>query len=365
MRPWKEWGIDLYLRYKNDVFFSTRAKILLSQTALVIFVVVVTGVFVEYAKKAIETGLIALLSNTLRTGDTSTAAFVEITNDVRQAQFGLFTVLILVAFLVALVTTRLALAPVGEALVTQKRFIESISHELRTSLAVLKTQNEVAKLDSAVQGVIGETLDQNISEIDHINEILNNLLLFNRVGTIDTVIFETVDLRAIMLAVLTRLQRLADRRGVTLHLSDGAIPPVYGNATGLEQLFFNLVKNGVTYSGRDSVVTIACTSITEHDVTVRVSDTGIGIAQEELPHIFKLFYRTDSVQEVTNGTGLGLALVYEIIKLHNGKIHVESTLGVGSRFTVTLPRQPASSVPVAPVHQPGVSYDFTNQNVQR
>ncbi len=280
-------------------------------------------------------------------------------NEVQRAQFGLFAVLVLVAVLVALITTRLALAPVGEALITQRRFIESISHELRTSLAVLKTQNEVAKLDSTIQEAIGDTLDQNITEIDHINEILNNLLLFNRVGTFDTITFETVDLRAVMQAVLTRLQRLAERRGVSLRLEDAEIPPVYGNATGLEQLFFNLIKNGVTYSLRDGSVTVACTSITEHEVAIRISDTGIGIASEELPHIFKLFYRTDSVQEITSGTGLGLALVYEIIKLHSGKIHVESTIGVGSRFTVTLPRQPAAATPATPVHQPGVTYDFS------
>lgn len=330
---------------------------------LVTFIVTVTAIFFEYAKDTIQFGLVELVTNALKTGDMSSVAFTDVTHAIERAQHGLFAVLALLALLVGLVTTRVALAPVAEALIAQKRFIESISHELRTSLAVLKTQNEIAKLDTHLSQEIQETLDLNIVEIDHVSEILNNLLLFNRVDTLENVTFAAVDLASVIETVVTRLQQLADRRGVSIVFEKSDMPPVYGNATGLEQMLFNLVKNGVTYSLKGGVVTIKCISVTEFDVTLRVVDDGLGIDQADLPHIFKLFYRTDAVQKTTSGTGLGLALVYEIIKLHNGKIRVESTLGEGAQFDVTIPRQPVSII-IKQTHDSEVEFDFSSKKIQ-
>lgn len=332
--------IDFFLLFKNDVFFSTRAKIIASQLVLVAFIVGVTAYFSEYAKDTIQFGLVELVTNALKTGDTSSAAFMEATRAIHNAQIGLFVALVLLSLLVALMTTRIALAPVADALTSQKRFIESISHELRTSLAILKTQNEVAKLDETLCDEMNEILSQNVQEIDHISEILNNLLLFSRVDTVQNIAFGLVDLTLVIDTVVSRLQRLAHHRGIKIIFEKSEIPLVYGNETGLEQMLFNLVKNGVTYSLAGGTVTISFTQVTDYDVTLVVSDTGIGIEQSELPHIFKLFYRTDTVQNKTSGTGLGLALVNEIIKLHNGKIKVESIVGLGTQFTVTIPRQP-------------------------
>ncbi len=289
--------------------------------------------------------------------------FNQVTRDIELAQLALYATIVLVSLLVWLITTRVALVPVRDSLVAQKRFIESVAHELRTSLSILKTQTEVAKMDPAVVSLVGDTLNENIKEIDHITEILNNLLVFNRVGTLENIVFDTVNMEVVIETVISRLQRLAEYKGVAVVFEKSTIPLVYGNSAGLEQALFNLIKNGIIYAQKGGTVTIQCLSVTEYNVTLRISDDGIGIAKDELPHIFKLFYRTDSVQGTTTGTGLGLALVLEIIKLHGGKISVESTPGVGTQFDVTIPRRQSGVTTNRQIHEGGMTHDFSTQKV--
>jgi two-component system phosphate regulon sensor histidine kinase PhoR len=112
-------------------------------------------------------------------------------------------------------------------------------------------------------------------------------------------------------------------------------------------MLYNLIKNGITYTPKGGSVTVELLRSDEYTLTLQITDTGIGIAKEELPHIFKLFYRANAPHINSSGTGLGLALVYEIIKLHHGKIHVESSIGVGTKFEITLPLVSTDNVGVS------------------
>lgn len=316
-----------------------------------------------YVERLIFTGVVDAFTHALNTGAPTTHIFDEVNARVDRMQMFIYGVIIILSVLSGLIATQLALRPVRQSLITQRRFIGSVAHELRTPLAILKTQNEVARLEIDPHSIVGETLVQNVEEIDHITEILNNLLLFSRVNTHESIVFDTVDLEAIIKAVISRLTKLAEKKGVRLLFECVAMPRVYGNATALEQAIFNVVKNGINYTKRGGEVTVTCTLITPTEVTLCVSDTGIGIEKKELAHVFEPFYRTHSGQETNNGTGLGLALVFEIIKLHGGKIRIESTEGVGTRIQMTIPCRP-HILRAAPkrTHDKGVSYDFTPEN---
>ncbi len=105
----------------------------------------------------------------------------------------------------------------------------------------------------------------------------------------------------------------------------------------LEQLFINLIDNAVKYTDRGRIT--VSLSLADRLFTARVQDTGIGIPRHDIPHIFERFYRVDkSRSRAFGGTGLGLSIVKYIVLLHNGDIRVESTLGVGTTFTLTIPR---------------------------
>ncbi len=313
----------------------------------------------EYVERAMLQGFVETLQLAISTGDLSLGTFDETSDKIFNVQVAIYSSIISLTLLIALATARLAINPVKQSLMLQKRFLASVAHELRTPLAILKTQNEVALFEVDKDSGTAETLRQNVQEVDHMAEILNNLLLFNRVDALDSISFEMIDVSAILSTVASRMKKRGDDKNITIILKEADIPHVYGNATALEQAFFNLLKNAVAYTQNGGTVTIDCVEITEKQVTVRVTDSGIGIKSNELQHIFEPFYRTDTAQEFSKGTGLGLALVYEIIKLHNGKIHVESTPDVGSQFTVTLPRHPLGLKNVERANGSVVAFDFS------
>lgn len=314
----------------------------------------------EYVERVMLEGFAETLQLIISTGDFSSSTFAETSEKIFNVQVAVYSIVISFTLLIALVSVRLAINPVRQSLMLQRRFLASVAHELRTPLAILKTQNEVALFEVDTNSATAETLRQNVQEVDHMAEILNNLLLFNRVDTLESILFEMTDIAVILETVTSRMKKRGDDKNINVIFKESDIPKVYGNATALEQAFFNLLKNAVAYTDNGGTVSIHCVEVTESHVTVRVTDSGIGIKSTELQHIFEPFYRTDTAQEVSKGTGLGLALVYEIIKLHNGKIHVESTPDVGSQFTVTLPRQqPGLLSSTQQTHDSVVAFDFS------
>ncbi|MFN5779112.1 MAG: sensor histidine kinase, partial [Novosphingobium sp.] len=119
--------------------------------------------------------------------------------------------------------------------------------------------------------------------------------------------------------------------------ADGAV--VAGDSTQLEQLLRNLIDNALKYGGADSPVEVSVAAPQANTIELAVTDHGPGIAPEHLPHLTRRFYRTDPGRSrASGGTGLGLAIVKHIVERHRGKLDITSTLGEGTRVTVSLPK---------------------------
>jgi signal transduction histidine kinase len=130
---------------------------------------------------------------------------------------------------------------------------------------------------------------------------------------------------------------LAEDRKIQLIVDAQPVPRVQGDAGRLTQLLINLLDNALAHTPPEGRITIRLKPIAAH-VVLQVEDTGSGIAQEHMPHLFERFYRADPARaRESGGTGLGLAIVKEIAEAHGGKVAVESTPGQGTCFTVTLP----------------------------
>lgn len=262
---------------------------------------------------------------------------------VREQAFS--TVFLFVALLTALfsyIVTRFALRPTRKALASQKRFIGDIAHELRTPLAVIKTSTEVALFDSNVAPDTRSLLESTLVEIDRVSEIIHNLLSMNSFTRPQAFTVEPVSLPSLIESVVERHQKLASSRGITLSVDAASVPHAAGNAVALEQVITNLVKNALTYTpaNQGGRVTIMLRSEYKRDV-LSVTDTGIGISRKDLQHLFEPFYRGDTsrARGVGSGTsGLGLAIVNEIVRMHHGSIRVQSALGQGTTFTIMLPQ---------------------------
>jgi len=338
------WVTDLIDKYRYNLFYKTATHVVGLQVVLALISIVVFVWGVQYAQER-TVGIISThIQDAILAGATTTPGNLPGTIDaVREQAFtyaflGLVALNILFGFLIA----RYALWPTRNSLQFQKKFIGNIAHEIRTPLAIIKTNTEVALFDPKLSPSVRETFSDTVIELDRISETINNLLSFDTLTRPRKMPFVATDLAAIVRTTLERHQALADSRGVELIADIGAHYTVCGNATALEQVITNLVKNAVNYTPKDQngSVTVSVGATDGNKVAIIVKDTGIGIDQKDLFHIFEPFYRGDTSRARGIGTGtsgLGLAIVNEIVRLHKGAISIRSTPGVGTSIRIVLP----------------------------
>ena len=248
------------------------------------------------------------------------------------------SVIVLTTVFFGYVIARVTLTPARNALAAQKQFIGNIAHELRTPLAVIKTNTEVSLLDANVSTDMKDTLNSNVEELDRISEIINNLLSLSTLVRPERVEFAAVDLSSVATDVVHKYSNLAKRgeHQVTLRKSPDTL--VFGNETALQQIVGNLLKNALTYTPRGGHIRITVEPAANHQVELIVQDSGIGIARKDLFRIFEPFYRADpSRARGAGGSGLGLAIVSELIKMHQGRITIKSAIGRGTTVSVLFP----------------------------
>jgi heavy metal sensor kinase len=219
-----------------------------------------------------------------------------------------------------------------------RRFTADASHELRSPLAVIRTEAEVALGGPSVTAEQQRLLGSILEECARLTRLTDQLLTLSREDAVAAQLpREPVDLAALVGGVVDNMRPLADVKGVTLH-AGGAKPLwVGGDAARLRQVFYNLLDNAIKYTPEGGTVKVSVTARTAGAV-VTVSDTGIAIPPEHLPHVFARFYRVDKARtRAEGGTGLGLSIARSIVLAHGGEIELASTPGQGTVCTVTLP----------------------------
>jgi two-component system phosphate regulon sensor histidine kinase PhoR len=222
----------------------------------------------------------------------------------------------------------------------RRELVGNISHELRTPLASIK-----AMVETLQGGAIGDKeaaqdfLSRVNEEIDHLTQMVAELTQLSRIEAGQAeLVTEPVDLNMLVDEVIAELAPLAERQKITLTKELSPDPPsVLADKDRIRQTIINLVHNAVKFNRPDGNVMVS-TFYDSGSVSVSVSDTGIGIPQEDLPHIFERFYKADKARS-GGGSGLGLAIAKHTIQAHGGEILAESEEGKGSVFTFRLPRK--------------------------
>ena len=229
------------------------------------------------------------------------------------------------------------LAEIHDSLQMHKRFTSDLSHEIRSPLTSLIGNTEVALRKRRSAEEYENVLRDNMTELIRLSRITDNMLFLSRA---DSHILELrqqrFDVSLLLRNLLDRFRGKADKAGVMLHAELNMSLLVCGDIDLLEQAFSNLIDNGIKYSQRGGAVAVRGER-DGVDVKVTVTDTGIGIPDEELPHIFNRFYRVQRGHEMwVAGTGLGLSITKWIVVANGGTITVKSQLGKGSSFIVVL-----------------------------
>jgi len=219
----------------------------------------------------------------------------------------------------------------------QTDFVANLSHELKTPIGA------VAALADSLNGeteteVVWRLAERIVTESHRMSRIVDDLLDLSRVEFGGTEEWTDIDLAAVLVEVVSTNQYAAKRQGLGLSLTGSSELLVRGDRSQLVSVFSNLVDNAIKYSEIGGVVNVN-SAVKDDEIVLSVTDHGIGIAERDQKRIFERFYRVDKARSrATGGTGLGLSIVRHIVLEHGGAIDVRSEEGVGSTFTVRLPR---------------------------
>lgn len=218
-------------------------------------------------------------------------------------------------------------------------FIANVSHELRTPLTAMQGFLEALQ-DGLVQDGASRQkyYDVMYKETLHMSRLVDDLLELVRLTKHEfNLVKQPVNMEALLNRLAFTFTAETEKRGLALRLAlDLPLPAVMGDAGRIEQIFVNLLGNALKFTERGYIELAARAE--KGGVEVTVTDTGIGIAEADIPHVWDRFFKVDRVRSRSEtGTGLGLAIVQELVGLHAGVITVQSKLGEGTVFTVWLP----------------------------
>lgn len=232
-----------------------------------------------------------------------------------------------------------------ETMEMKSQFISTVSHELRTPLAAMK--EGIAIVLDEVTGRVNEKQKKflNIAQrnVDRLENMINNILDFQKLEAERIGLhIQSNDVKQVVQEVHETMGLYAQKNGIDLSIElEDNLPEAKFDRDRIVQVLINLLGNAIKYTPDGGRIFLKVWHRAE-ELVISVSDTGVGIPKNELPKIFRRFYRAEHQREEVQGTGLGLSIVRKIVNRHGGRIEVESEEGKGSTFTIFLPLEPKS-----------------------
>jgi signal transduction histidine kinase len=220
----------------------------------------------------------------------------------------------------------------------KNELVATVSHDLKQPLSVMNGYSELLLMQPTFEPQSANYVKMIQRSINNMRQLIDDLLNLARIESGMQLDMQPLSLESILKDCIETVKPVADSKmmTVTTHMS-GKLPRILGEKGSMGQIFNNLVGNAVKYTPPEGKVEITAER-NGQNIRVAVKDTGLGISPEDQAHVFDRFYRvrrpeTDSIE----GTGLGLAIVRRLVEVHNGHLDLESHLGEGSTFSVTLP----------------------------
>ena len=219
----------------------------------------------------------------------------------------------------------------------RRRFVSDASHELKTPLASIKLLTDSILQNDMDMDTVREFVGDIGNEAERLNRMTAKLLSLTKVDGQEASDSEIIYMSPTVRRVHRMLSPLAKQANVTISLALDEDCPVLILEDDLYQVIFNLMENGIKYNQSGGTLTVTLRHQEDNAILI-VQDTGMGIPEDALEHIFERFYRVDKARSrASGGSGLGLAIVRAIVRRNRGDIQVQSVIGSGTRFTVTFP----------------------------
>lgn len=222
---------------------------------------------------------------------------------------------------------------------SQQRFIKDISQELKKPVSALKEELEAALEKNCSTEEYKSLLLRALKETDGFSRIIENLLFLSQFNSNNQMTLEIrkINMGQLVGGVVEEMRELMEEKGLSILLSSSNDIVLDGDKSQLIHMVMNLLGNAIKYTYRNGRISITVSKVARN-AEIIIGDTGIGIPEDELPYIFDRFYQVAKSRRATGrGFGLGLSTVKSIVEAHKGSIAVESRVGKGSTFTVSLP----------------------------
>lgn len=221
--------------------------------------------------------------------------------------------------------------------VVRRDFVANVSHELRTPLTSIRALAEtLQQAPLQDRSMMDRYLAMIVTEAERLTRISDDLLVLSAAESKPPV-KSKFNLADMLISTVNRFQRQAGKARIALNLDTPGELFVHANHDQIEQVIVNLIDNAIKYTHENGIVRVTAEA-KNNSVYIHVSDTGIGIMQQDLSRIFERFYRVDKARSrETGGTGLGLSIVKHIVEAHDGSVTVQSEYNHGTTFTITLP----------------------------
>ncbi len=233
-------------------------------------------------------------------------------------------------------------------------FVAMLSHELRTPLNAILGWTHLMSQSRDDKDIISRGVDVIVRNTRVQAQLISDLLDMSRIvsGKLRLTV-EKVDMKPLVESAIETVQQSADAKRIPIHRHLKPTSPIAGDPARIQQIVWNLLWNAVKFTPESGTIVVELRQ-REFDVELTVTDTGVGIRREVLPHIFERFEQGNaSITRRFGGLGLGLAIVKHLIDLHGGRIHAESEgEGKGARFTVLLPTGAGAAMPEPDAEEP-------------
>jgi len=225
-----------------------------------------------------------------------------------------------------------------KAFKTREAFIASVSHDLKTPLTILQGQIEVMQMQPTTDAETKKSIERMSREVRRLIRMTNNLLLNAQLEAKPVLVPGEVNLGEVLEDVERDALLLAE--GLDLKVSASAVLTVPGDYDLLKQMLLNVVDNAIKFTPRGGTVELSLSQEDGYGV-LRVVDSGQGIPKEHLAHVTEPFYKADPARMPRSaGVGLGLAIIKQVVELHDGELEIQSHEGIGTTVTIRLPLSP-------------------------
>ncbi len=236
------------------------------------------------------------------------------------------------------IVSGIAARPIEKLVGTLKRFVADAGHELNTPISIVQAKAQTLDRKLSTQGLFEQDLKVIISSTERMGSVVRNLMLLaeldgrhQKTSLVPVSLFESCE------ALLTEYGERFSEKNILLRSGVLDKTWILAEKESIRCILTNLLDNALKYTEEGGCVTINCTN-SGNEALLTIKDTGIGIPDEAIPFVFDRFYRVDSSRSRSSGgTGLGLSIVKALVEQLNGHVFVESKIGVGTEFVITLP----------------------------